>query len=264
MNSERPRTVRFGYVETIARAISHRGIDLRCWMVIVSSGSGPRAARLSTRVDLALDVPRDLLGLLLAAVDEQPARALRDVAADDQDRQSEDEAEPEADAPLQQRREDVQRGDRQQRAGGGSGPVGAVDQDVDPAAVVGRDQLVDRRVDRAVLAADAHPGDEAAGEEEQRRPGERRRNRRREVDAERDHEQPLAAEPVGQPAEQQRAEARAGHVHRRRPAGDLRGGDVDAAALGRDGAGDRADDRDLEPVEDPDRAQADQDLPVPA
>ena len=62
--------------------------------------------------DLALDVTRDLLGLVLVAVDEQPAGALGDVPADDQDRESEDEAQPEADPPAEQRREDVQRRDR--------------------------------------------------------------------------------------------------------------------------------------------------------
>jgi hypothetical protein len=38
----------------------------------------------------------------------------------------------------------------------GAEPVRAVDHDVDAAAVLRGDQLVDRRVDRGVLAADAH------------------------------------------------------------------------------------------------------------
>ena len=47
----------------------------------------------------------------------------------------------------------------------GADPEAAVDREVDAAAVARRDQLVDRRVDRGVLAADAHAGQEPEDEE---------------------------------------------------------------------------------------------------
>src|ERR1700727_387390 len=77
-------------------------------------------------------------------------------------------------------------------------------------------------------------------------------------------ENAVAAVAAGQLAEQQRAEAGPGDVQRCRQPGDVGRRDVDPRALGGDRARDRADDRHLEPVEDPDGAQADQDLPVPA
>ena len=61
-----------------------------------------------------LDVLDDLLGLLLAAVDEQPARALRDVAADEQDGQAEHGTDAERQPPPEVRGED--RGSRKNRA----------------------------------------------------------------------------------------------------------------------------------------------------
>ena len=53
-------------------------------------------------VDLLLDVVDDSLGLLLAPVDEEPARALGDVAADTGSRQAENRAD--------RRRQDASRG----------------------------------------------------------------------------------------------------------------------------------------------------------
>jgi hypothetical protein len=53
-----------------------------------------------------------------------------------------------------------------ERAQDCAGPVGAVDPDVDPAPVLRGHHLIDRRVDRRVLAADAHPGDEPGDVEE--------------------------------------------------------------------------------------------------
>src|SRR5581483_6423654 len=50
-------------------------------------------------LDGLLDVADDLLGLLLAAVDEEPAGALRHVAPNDHDRQAEERTEPERDSP---------------------------------------------------------------------------------------------------------------------------------------------------------------------
>jgi hypothetical protein len=69
---------------------------------------------------------------------------------------------------------------------------------------------------------------------------------------------------VGQVTEQQRTQAGAADVRRGRPAGDLAGRDVQAAARLRQPARDAADDGDLEAIEDPYGAEADDDDPVPS
>ncbi len=51
---------------------------------------------------------------------------------------------------------------REQRSTDTTQPVAAVDRNVHPPATARGDQLVDRGVDRAVLAADPHSGQEAA------------------------------------------------------------------------------------------------------
>jgi hypothetical protein len=124
----------------------------------------------------ALDVADEPLGLLLAAVDDQPAWALGHVAADDQDQHAHQRAEAERQSPAEVDGEDA-RVQHEQRAGEPerrAQPVGAVDRQVDAAAVLGGDQLVDRGVDRGVLAADAEAGEEARQRERGKRPRERR------------------------------------------------------------------------------------------
>src|SRR6185503_6048589 len=102
----------------------------------------------------------DLLPLVLAAVDEQPARALRNVAPDQRDADGEHRAEAERQAPAEGRTHDrrVEQRDGQEGPGRGTDPEGAVDGDVDPPAVPRRDELVDRRVDGGVLTTDARAG----------------------------------------------------------------------------------------------------------
>ena len=218
------------------------------------------------RAHLVLDVGHDLLGLLLAAVDEQPPRALRDTPAHDQDPETEDRAEAEAQPPADVDGEDagVEREHREERAGGRPAPVAAVDRDVDASAFLRGDQLVDRRVDRAVLAANAEPGEEAAHVEPQGREREGRERRRQQIDAERDHEQLLAAEAVGELAEEERADARAGDVQRSRESGHVRGGDPDAGTLLAKATRDATDDRHFKAVENPHGPEADHHFPMPA
>ncbi len=206
------------------------------------------------------------VGLLALAVDELPAWALRHVPPHQQHPQAQDDAEGEAEPPADVLGEDagVQHHDGQQGAADRAEPVAAVDDEVDPAPVVGRDQLVDRGVDRRVLAADAEAGQEAEEEEPPGLEGDRGQRGRRQIDHQRDHEQLLAAVPVGQPAEEQRPRAGTRHVERGGEAGDLGGADVQAAAALGDAPRDVADDRDFQAVQDPDGAQADDDHPVPA
>jgi hypothetical protein len=72
-------------------------MDLRWRTVIASPGSGSAAP---VSAHLGLDLVDYPLRLLLASVDEQPARALGHVAADEQDRQAEDRAQPERQPPA--------------------------------------------------------------------------------------------------------------------------------------------------------------------
>ena len=200
------------------RAISTMPIVLRWRMVIVSStASSCRPVSSSTVCSMLCD---DLLALVLAAVDEQPPRALGHVPPHDQDADGEDRAEAEGEPPAPGRVDDrrVEQRDREQRAGRRPDPERAVDRDVDATAVLRRDQLVDGRVDGGVLAADAHAGQEPRAEVPQRRHRERRQHGRDDVDAERDQEELLAPEPVGQLAEEQRSDAGARDVDRARQA----------------------------------------------
>ena len=155
----------------------------------------------------------------------------------------------------------VEEDDRGEGAAGGAEPVAAVDHQVDAAAHPGRDQLVDRRVDRRVLAADRRAGEEAGEEEVPGGEGEGGRHGGGDVDGEREQEELLAPEAVGQLAEEERAEAGAADVEGGRGA-DLAGVEGDAAARFGEAVADAADDRHLEPVEDPDGAEADHHHPV--
>jgi hypothetical protein len=156
--------------------------------------------------DPPLDPVDQLLGLLVVAVDEHPAGALGDVAPDEQDAQAEDSAEAEGEAPAQVGGEQILV-QQQQRQGGPEHrpePERAVDDQVHPAAQPGRDELVHGRVDGRVLPADAGPGEEPAGVEVERVPGEGGGHGGHQVHGQGEHEQLLAPEPVGQVAEEQR------------------------------------------------------------
>ena len=91
---------------------------------------------------------------------------------------------------------------------------------------------------------------------------ERGQHRRDRVDAERDQEQLLAAEAVGELAEEQRAEAGAGDVDRPRQT-DVEAAQAQTRVIGLEGVRHRADDGHLEAVEDPHGAEPDDDQPVP-
>jgi hypothetical protein len=107
------------------------------------------------------------------------------------------------------------------------------------------------------------PAPVKADREHQERAGEGGRDGRDDVQRESDEEQLLAPHPVGEPAEEERPEARARDVDRGGQA-DLAVGDLQARPLLGQARGDRADDRDLEAVEDPHGAQPNEDHPVPA
>jgi hypothetical protein len=168
--------------------------------------------------------------------------------------QQEGEPPPDRDAQYVEEDEGAQGADDR------AAPVGAVDRDVDPAAVPGGDQLVDGGVDRRVFTADAHARDEAGGVEEpdpadgvaDRRGGQAAAD---EVDRQRQHEELAPAEPVGHVAEDERTDHLADEVDRRDQPGVGRG-QVQGLGLGQD-RGHGTGDGDFEAVEDPRDPQRD-------
>ena len=156
----------------------------------------------------------DALGLVGAAMRHQPARAFRNPEPHEEDDS------PSA-API--RKASRQPNSGSMNAGSSStiepaAPIAAPIQklplmhEVGPAAHARRDQFLDGGIDRGIFAADAGAGEKAKQREAPEIPRQRGRRGRDEVDRERDEEQLLAAEPVGQPAEEQRAEHRAGEI----------------------------------------------------
>ena len=196
----------------------------------------------------------DCSAVLLVAVHDLPARALRQVPAEHQDEQPEHRADQKAQPPAQARVEHIEQDQRAQGAENRTQPIRSVDRDVDPAAVAGRDQLVDGGIDGRVFAADAHPGDEP-GDVEERDPagagaeGQRGQPGPAQVHGHGDHEQLAAAQPVRQPAEEQRPD----HLAEQVDGGDQTDGGRGQSERGRLGQrfGDRAGNGDLQAVEDP-------------
>src|SRR5690625_2741728 len=95
----------------------------------------------------------DSFGLVFPAMNKQPPRAFRYRPADQQDRQPKNESEEEGQTPanISWKQLFVQSNNRQQRSAGGPDPEGPINDDVDAAAIVCRDELIDRRVNRSVL-----------------------------------------------------------------------------------------------------------------
>ena len=187
------------------------------------------------------------------------------MTADEQDAESDDGAGREREPPAEIALEHggVEQEQRRETADGGTHPIAPVDRQVHLPPVACWDQLIDGRVDGRVLAADAGAGEEAEQEEHPRLGRERGGHRGQQVEAEREHEQLFAPVAVRELPEEQRAQTGAGDIDRGGRS-DVRGVEVDAAAALGQPRGDRADDRDLEAVEDPYRAEPDDDAPVEA
>jgi hypothetical protein len=125
-------------------------------MVRVSDTPGRSFAGLA--LDGVLDAVDDLLGIVLTAMDEQPRGALGTFLRTNRMPTGEHGAEREGKPPgqfLVAHDRGVEQRDGDERARHGPHPEGAVDGDVDATPILGRDQLVDRGVDRGVLPADA-------------------------------------------------------------------------------------------------------------
>src|SRR5579875_2109167 len=106
-------------------------------------------------------------------------------------------------------------------------PEAAVDREIRPAAAARGDELLDRGIDRGILAADPGTGHEAEHGEGPEVPGGTRRQGRDRVDGDRRGEEPLAPQPVGEVAEADRAEDCPREIAARRDAdlGDAEGHD---------------------------------------
>jgi hypothetical protein len=205
-----------------------------------------------------LDLGQLGLRLLDPAVGQEPPRALGERAPHHQDDQRQHRAHQEGEPPPDVDGEGVEEDQRGERAEDRTRPVRPVDPDVDSPPVLGRHHLVDGRVDRRVLAADAHAGHQPGQVEEHQpareMPGDERRGSGAEqVEQQRRDQQPLPAQFVGHPPEHQRPHHLADQVHRRDQT-DLGRGHVQGLRLGQL-PGDRAGDRDLQPVENPRRPQ---------
>ncbi len=181
----------------------------------------------------------------------QPARRFRQPQAHEEDDEAEHGPDQKRQAPSQIRWQQVgiEHHQRSRRAERGADPEAAVDDEIGPAAVARRHQLLNGRIDGGVFAADAGAGEEAKQREARQIPRQRGRRGGEEIDRERDEEQPLAPEPIGEPAEEQRAQHGAGEIGAARKP-DVGVGETKLRALlqrRRDGAGERH----LEAVEDP-------------
>src|SRR4029077_2454445 len=109
-----------------------------------------------------------------------------------------------------------------------------------------------------VLAADAGAGEEAGRVEVPSGPGKGRGDGSHDVQREGDEEELLTAEPVGQLAEEEGAQAGTPDIEGRGST-NLAGIERDSAARFGQAVADAADDRHLEAVEDPNRPQPDDD-----
>src|SRR5215469_17929328 len=106
---------------------------------------------------MLLDLTHDLLGLLDAAVHQQPARALGNETPHIENCQADERANRESDAPAEIDAEDrwVERDQGRERTERGAEPEAAVNGEIGLAAILGGDEFIDRRVDGRILAADS-------------------------------------------------------------------------------------------------------------
>ena len=202
-----------------------------------------------------LDARDDRFGLALPPVQQEPARALRHVSAQREYREAQEAPRDERDPPAPCRREDarIEDDDRTNGTNRRADPEAAVDRQIDASTQPGRHEFLNGGIDRRIFAADAGTGEEAQHRKRDEARRETRRNRRARIQPERDEEQPAASVTIGQRAENDRADDRAGDVHGSGVA-DLRGTEAEAGGP-RERAGKRADERDFESIDDPARTE---------
>ena len=161
-----------------------------------------------------LDFVHDGVRLLGVAMDHQPARAFRNPHPHHEHDQTEARTDQISQPPAMVRCEQlgIEQHDGGDRANRRANPETAVDHEIGPSAIARRHQFLDRRIDRGIFAADTCASQEAKQRITRHAPGQRRRSGRRQIDRQRDEEQFLAPDPVGQPAKAERADHGAGKI----------------------------------------------------
>ena len=156
----------------------------------------------------ALDPVDDGMGLVGMAMDHQPARTLRDPHSHQQHDEADGRANEIGHAPAEIGLDHggIEQDDGSDGAHRSPDPEAAIDDEIGPAAIARRHQLLDGRVDRGVFAADAGAGEETKQRVARNVPGQSGRGGCRQIDCQRDEEQFLAPDAIGQPAEAERTE----------------------------------------------------------
>src|ERR1700680_4793546 len=105
--------------------------------------------------DVLFDIADGLFRFLVPAWRHQPPRALRHETTEQQDAEAQDGSDAETKAPADIRGEQslVKQERNSKRSFRRRNPEAAVDDEVDTTAVLRRNELVDRRIDRSVFAA---------------------------------------------------------------------------------------------------------------
>src|SRR3984957_2995358 len=125
--------------------------------------------------DVLLDVADRLLGKLVLAMRDQPPGAFRHKAAQQQDAEAEAGADPKPEPPADIGGEQalIEQERNSKRSCRCAEPETTVDDEVDATAILRWNKLIDRGIDRRVLAANAKPGDHPKNSEAPEIPSKR-------------------------------------------------------------------------------------------
>src|SRR5271169_5156773 len=156
----------------------------------------------------AFDSGDHAFGLRRATVRHQPARTLRQPYSHEEDHQRQARAEQKPQPPAVFRIDHrwIEQHDGAQRAYRRADPEAAVDDEIRPSPNSGGNEFLDGRVDRGIFAADAGTGYKAEKREAREVPRKSGGRGREKIYRECDEEQLPASKPIGQPAEEHRAE----------------------------------------------------------
>ena len=148
---------------------------------------------------------------------DKPSRAFRHKSAQQQNCRSDNAADAKAEPPSQIDRKNrlVQQERRRQRAARRTKPEAAVDDEVDPAAIFCRDELVDGGVHRCILPANSEPCQQAEKGEAPEIPGEGAEQDAGQINRKGDIKNEPASKAVGGPAEDEGACDGADYIERR-------------------------------------------------
>src|ERR1700722_3793124 len=125
-----------------------------------------------------LDIADDSIGLFFIASKHQPARALRNIQAEHQDRSAQSATHSKRVTPGRRggNRVTVQKQHRGHRAYRRAHPKGSIDDQIYGAPHLSRNELIDCRIDRRILSADTQTREETKDGEAKKVPGKRTRD----------------------------------------------------------------------------------------